>query len=68
MSGLGTLLGVARRVRRTAWRRRRTGALAVALVGWRIARRIVARSPSRTVRFEVRAGETYLIRGIDPDR
>jgi hypothetical protein len=44
------------------------GALGVALIGWRIARRIVTRSPGRTVRFEVRPGETYLIRGIGPDR
>jgi hypothetical protein len=65
VNALGTLLGVARR---GAARRRRLGTLGVALIGWRIARRIVTRSPGRTLRFEVRPGETYLIRGIGPDR
>jgi hypothetical protein len=65
VNALGTLLGVARP---GAARRRRGGARGGAHNGWRIARRIVTRSPGRTVRFEVRPGETYLIRGIGPDR
>lgn len=55
-------------LRRAAGRGRRPVTFGVLLVAWRLARRIVARSEAPLVRFEVRPGETYLIRGLRRDR
>ena len=55
-------------LRRAAGGGRRPVTFGLMLVAWRIGRRLVARSDAPLLRFEVRPGETYLIRGVRRDR